>query len=331
MDVDLHDAEPSLNLVASQDLLELVQREEAVLARVRGVEEVQQLVGVGLPLLHLLPHCVLGVVCRDGQCVLQEEGRDNAEHGEGHRNDVEEEENAVEPIHLFHEEPSVIRPTAAEGQLEQCVEGSGGGAVHEIYPLQRLLLQPGFLERGAQGLNHEQRCHQHDDSQQRDGPEQRDEAGEHGVDQDLQIVEDPHCLQNAQGPQQPHETERPQDVQVHLRAVVVAPGEVQVQRRRHHQENVEQVRLLQAVLPKEPCPEHREAHNDLDGEVDVEDMLSVQEDRVRVEDLPVEQPERDSALVARVLELHADEDHIHDDPQRGEAVKGPFDKVLDPL
>lgn len=47
------------HLLIGQDQLELVQGEVTVVARVGGVEEVQQLVGVTLLLLNLLLHCCL--------------------------------------------------------------------------------------------------------------------------------------------------------------------------------------------------------------------------------------------------------------------------------
>mmetsp|Transcript_86652 Transcript_86652/g.265168 ORF Transcript_86652/g.265168 Transcript_86652/m.265168 type:complete len:227 (-) Transcript_86652:613-1293(-) len=169
--MDLQQTQHCFHLRITKQGLELVKTQHAIPRRVCLLEERQQFVSHSLFLCLLFQHRGLVVLRCQCQGVPQEQGSDDAEHGEDHSEHVNKKEHRPTGVDLLDEWPGVIGPTPAECELEDAPESPRWRAEIPEHPLPVLLGHVRVLVDFIQALAKEQRAHQHHQNEQQEGPE----------------------------------------------------------------------------------------------------------------------------------------------------------------
>mmetsp|Transcript_85051 Transcript_85051/g.268292 ORF Transcript_85051/g.268292 Transcript_85051/m.268292 type:complete len:433 (-) Transcript_85051:168-1466(-) len=182
--------------------------QEAVARRVGRTEQLCQLLSQGPLLAGLLPDHLLCVVRRRLHGISDEERKDDADQGEDDERDVQHEEDAKPGAHLLDQAPGVVRPATAEGHLEHRVKRAEGRAVVPAHPYAYLVLVAAVDNELLQQLGHEERTHHHEDQERHHGPEDGQEAQDHGVCEHAELLEGAHRAYGTQDPSHAEQAHR---------------------------------------------------------------------------------------------------------------------------
>mmetsp|Transcript_37627 Transcript_37627/g.112311 ORF Transcript_37627/g.112311 Transcript_37627/m.112311 type:complete len:400 (+) Transcript_37627:240-1439(+) len=306
-------AHPDLDLRARQDVLKLLEAELPISRLVGQLEQRRQLPRERGHLVVLLLDHHVGVVRGGLQRVLEKDRGYDADHGKDDRSDVQEEHEAVNRAHLFDKRPCVVRPAAAEGDLEDGVQCPGGRPVVAVHPPLEVIVLVSVEDDALHQLAEEEREHQHEDEEDGQGPEEGHEAHRNGAQQHPELPEKrhgpdhPHGLRDAGEAHQAHEGN----------AVVFARGaelgeHVRVEGREDHDRTFDQIRHGEEVrqaLDVEP-------HYELDQECHVEEVSYDDEGGglLRLGEVHVLTQQNVSIWVGRLhLQLHEHDNRAQDD------------------
>mmetsp|Transcript_120449 Transcript_120449/g.337236 ORF Transcript_120449/g.337236 Transcript_120449/m.337236 type:complete len:217 (+) Transcript_120449:163-813(+) len=135
---DAERVEEALRLGVHDRLAELLQGDYTVVVLVDRPEERGQLLRGPILFQPLLPHHHLGVFARRLQGLPEEEGGDDPGDREDHDQDVAAEEKGVAPMKARDKGLHVVRPTAAEGDEEECPDRLGAAAIPSVDPLPKI-------------------------------------------------------------------------------------------------------------------------------------------------------------------------------------------------
>eukprot|EP00429_Kryptoperidinium_foliaceum_P109657 CAMPEP_0176305558 /NCGR_PEP_ID=MMETSP0121_2-20121125/63020_1 /TAXON_ID=160619 /ORGANISM="Kryptoperidinium foliaceum, Strain CCMP 1326" /LENGTH=226 /DNA_ID=CAMNT_0017647223 /DNA_START=83 /DNA_END=761 /DNA_ORIENTATION=- len=179
--VELHGREVRARRLVFEHFLELVPRYEAVARTICRREHGEEFVCIAGLLLHLVLDHSLCVLRRDTHRILEEQRRDDLEHGEYHSGTIDNEEQGPPPADLLNKRPRMLLPAAAEGDLENCPQRPSGRPE---------VTEEAYLEVGIDAVVQEDEVHRlHSDAQQDQRPEEREEARDDRGNQHAQLRE----------------------------------------------------------------------------------------------------------------------------------------------
>mmetsp|Transcript_106517 Transcript_106517/g.306244 ORF Transcript_106517/g.306244 Transcript_106517/m.306244 type:complete len:376 (-) Transcript_106517:54-1181(-) len=287
MHLHVHRRQPGLDLRVLEDCRELLLVEATVAGSVGDCEEVLHLGRIGAIRGELLPDHHLSVVrCQLHRLADEDRGHD-PEHGKGDRCDIQDEKQDPPSAEVIHQSPGVVRPAAAEGELEDGVVGPRRRAVEVVGPLPCCQRHIRVDKAGVYRLCDEEGRAQHDQGEEHHRPEHGHETRGHRRDQHPELAEDAAGLVDPQCPQQPQKPQRAQEGQVEARRRGEHVGGVQVDADGDHDGRVEHVPPLPGgLVKKEALPQHGEPDEDLGQEYGHEPRLGDSHGVAQIAGLP---------------------------------------------